>query len=41
MFGRSRNIRRELSEDPLRLLGADSQAQTAVTKLVALLGPQS
>jgi len=38
MFGRSRNIRRELSADPLSLLGADSQAQAAVGKLVALLG---
>ena len=38
MFGRSRNIRRELSADPLSLLGADSQAQAAVAKLVALLG---
>ena len=38
MFGRSRNIRRELSADPLSLLGADSQAQAALGKLIALLG---
>ena len=38
MFGRSRNIRRELSADPLTLLGADSTAQAAVARLVALLG---
>jgi hypothetical protein len=38
MFGRSRNIRRELSADPLGLLAADAQAQAAVTKLIALLG---
>jgi hypothetical protein len=38
MFGRSRNIRRELSADPLTLLGADSTAQAAVPQLIALLG---
>jgi hypothetical protein len=38
MFGRSRNIRRELSADPLSLLAADTQAQAAVNRLVALLG---
>lgn len=38
MFGRSRNIRRELSADPLTLLGADRAAQVALTRLVALLG---
>lgn len=38
MFGRSRNIRRELSADPLSLLVADSKAQAAVNELVALLG---
>jgi hypothetical protein len=38
MFGRSRNIRRELSADPLSLLAADAKAQAAVTKLIALLG---
>jgi hypothetical protein len=38
MFGRSRNIRRELSADPLSLLALDSKAQAAVTKLIAVLG---
>jgi hypothetical protein len=38
MFGRSRNIRRELSADPLSLLVADPKAQAAVTKLIASLG---
>jgi hypothetical protein len=38
MFGRSRNIRRELSADPLGLLDADPKAQAAVGKLVTLLG---
>jgi hypothetical protein len=38
MFGRSRNIRRELSADPLALLAADAKAQAALTNLVRLLG---
>ena len=38
MFGRSRNIRRELSADPLGLLAADPKAQAALTKLIARLG---
>ena len=38
MFGRSRNIRRELSADPLRLLAADAKAEVGVAKLIALLG---
>jgi hypothetical protein len=38
MFGRSRNIRRELSADPLLLLGADPKASRAVSRLVRLLG---
>lgn len=38
MFGRSRNIRRELSADPLALLRADPQAQAALSKLVQVLG---
>lgn len=38
MFGRSRNICRELSADPLSLLAQDPIAQAAVTQLVALLG---
>jgi hypothetical protein len=38
MFGRSRNIRRELSADPLELLSADSSAKTAVSKLILVLG---
>ena len=37
MFGRSRNIRRELSADPLGLLAASSHAQAAVPRLVRLL----
>jgi hypothetical protein len=37
MFGRSRNIRRELSADPLELLAADPQAQAALRRLVTLL----
>jgi hypothetical protein len=39
MFGRSRNIRRELSADPLALLAADAKAQAALTNLVRRLGP--
>lgn len=38
MFGRSRNIRRELSADPLGLLAGDDGAAAAVTRLVRLLG---
>ncbi len=38
MFGRSRNIRRELSADPLGLMAADSAAQAAVSRLIAVLG---
>jgi hypothetical protein len=38
MFGRSRNIRRELSADPLELLAADAAAQAALARLVQLLG---
>jgi hypothetical protein len=39
MFGRSRNIRRELSVDPLELLAADDGAQAAAARLVRLLAP--
>jgi hypothetical protein len=38
MFGRSRNIRRELGADPLALLAADDAAQAAVPELVRVLG---
>jgi hypothetical protein len=38
MFGRSRNIRRELSADPLALLAADTRAAAALPRLVTLLG---
>ena len=38
MFGRSRNTRRELSQDPLTLLAADPGARAAVSRLVAVLG---
>jgi hypothetical protein len=37
MFGRSRNIRRELSADPLELLAADDKAQAAVAHLIRIL----
>jgi len=37
MFGRSRNIRRELAADPLELLATDAQAQAAVPRLIRLL----
>ena len=37
MFGRSRNIRRELSADPLQLLTADARANAAVSRLVDVL----
>ena len=40
MFGRSRNIRRELSADPLALLAADPAALAALPRLVAILGGQ-
>jgi hypothetical protein len=39
MFGRSRNIRRELSADPLLLLSRDPAAQRALGRLVRLLAP--
>jgi len=38
MFGRSRNIRRELATDPLDLLAADPQACAALPRLVGILG---
>ncbi|HVY28832.1 MAG TPA: hypothetical protein VHB79_19885 [Polyangiaceae bacterium] len=38
MFGRSRNIRRELSADPLALLTATPAAQRAAWRLVEILG---
>jgi hypothetical protein len=38
MFGRSRNIRRELSVDPLTLLEQDARALAGVARLVAILG---
>ncbi len=38
MFGRSRNIRRELSADPLALIANDSAAQAAVSRVVTVLG---
>jgi hypothetical protein len=38
MFGRSRNIQRELSADPLELLAKDPDAQRAVPRLIRLLG---
>jgi phytoene dehydrogenase-like protein len=38
MFGRSRNIRRELSADPLALLAVDPVARAAVQELVGVLG---
>jgi hypothetical protein len=37
MFGRSRNIRRELSADPLELLAADAEARAAVPRLIRVL----
>jgi hypothetical protein len=37
MFGRSRNIRRELAADPLALLAADPEARLAVSRLIAVL----
>lgn len=38
MFGRSRNIQRELSAEPLALLEADSAAQAALVRLIDVLG---
>lgn len=38
MFGRSRNIRRELSADPLALLEAQPDAAASVAPLIRLLG---
>jgi hypothetical protein len=38
MFGRSRNIRRELSSDPLLSLAAAPELETALGRLVGLLG---
>lgn len=38
MFGRSRNIRRELSVDPLGLLEQDGRAQDGMARLSAILG---
>jgi hypothetical protein len=37
MFGRSRNIRRELAADPLDLLGREPAVWTAATRLIGLL----
>jgi hypothetical protein len=38
MFGRSRNIRRELSVDPLSLLEQDARARAGVARLSMILG---
>jgi hypothetical protein len=38
MFGRSRNIRRELARDPLLLLESEPELQVAMRRLVGLLG---
>lgn len=38
MFGRSRNMRRELSADPLELLENDERARSALPRLAAVLG---
>lgn len=38
MFGRSRNIRRELAVDPLELISREDQLLTAVPRLVSVLG---
>jgi hypothetical protein len=38
MFGRSRNIRRELEANPLQLLEADARAQAGVKRLIGVLG---
>jgi hypothetical protein len=38
MFGRSRNIRRELAADPLELISRESQLLGAVPRLVSVLG---
>jgi len=37
MFGRSRNIRRELAADPLELLAEDAEAQAAAARLIRVL----
>jgi hypothetical protein len=39
MFGRSRNIRRELSVDPLDALEREPRARAGVERLITLLGP--
>lgn len=39
MFGRSRNIRRELAGDPLDLLSSEPELTRALSRLVSLLGP--
>ena len=39
MFGRSRNIRRELRADPLELLSREPELSAAVARLTSLLGP--
>jgi hypothetical protein len=39
MFGRSRNIRRELSLDPLQALEREPRALAGVQRLITLLGP--
>lgn len=38
MFGRSRNVRRELSADPLELLAADDLASAVLPRLIGVLG---
>lgn len=38
MFGRSRNIRRELAADPLELVSRDSELLAAARRLVSILG---
>jgi hypothetical protein len=37
MFGRKRDIRRELAGDPLKLLGEDGPARAAVHRLIQIL----
>jgi hypothetical protein len=41
MFGRSRNIRRELAADPLQLLAEEPTVWAAATRLIALLSERS
>jgi len=41
MFGRSRNVRRELSEDALELFARDDRARAATERLIALLAGSS